>query len=155
MKSIDIKIGSPNEVEQFLEDAKNKKIHLVCFANKQPESYCYRLYNELITATEQKYKFPTLIDKVNKVQDVGCLYPIANMSIIPTYDYNEPQNESKIKHDLKEIIFQANERFMKTDTIVFLLDRNMDIYKTLSNGIYEICGDSKTSLEWLRTIVFC
>jgi hypothetical protein len=155
MKSIDIKIGSANMFDQFLEEAKNKNSHLVCIANKQPQSYCYRIYNELITGIEQKNKFQILIDKVNKVQDVGCLYPFANMSIIPTYEYNNPQNEAKLKHDLKEIIFQANERFMKTDTIVFLLDSGSINYNILSKEINELFEADNTKLEELRTIVLC
>lgn len=154
MESINIKIGSSKEYEKYLEGVKNKKNHLVCVASIQEESYCFRLYRELVPK-EQQNKFESLIEKVNKVQDVGCLYPISNLSIIPGYDYNSSENESKIKHDLKEIILQANEKLIKTDTIVFLLDSNTNIYNTLSKGINEIFNDNKTPLEWLRTIVLC
>ena len=155
MKSIDIKIGSTNEYHQYIEDAKKKKIQLVCVASIQEESYCAKLYKELIVAKDQLNRFASLIEKVNRGQGVGCLYSIANLSIIPQYDYNDQKNVNKIKHDLREIIYQANEKLMKTDTIVFLLDNNTLSYNILSKNIKEIFSDNKTPLECLQTIILC
>lgn len=157
MSNVNIQIDISKSYEECITEAVKKTIHLVCIASTKESSYCLRLYRDLAPEIEFS-QIAVSIGKVNQTKEVGCLYPYSNLSLIPAFDDKSSENENILAKNIAELIFEANERYIKSTTLVFLLDDPMINYNNLSVAIDKVISDKSLSesgkkLKWLKSII--
>lgn len=157
MSNIKIQIDISKSYNEYIVEAEKKIIHLACIASTRESSYCLRLYNALAPEIDLS-KITSSIERVNKTKEVGCLYPYANLSIIPSFDDKSSENEKILAKNMAELIFEANERYIKSTTLVFLLDDPTINYNNLSIAIDKVISEKSLSesskkLKWLKSII--
>ena len=156
MSNIKIHIDITKGFDEYIAEAAKKMIHLVCVASTKEDSYCFRLYKQL--APEIAFsQITTSIERVNNTKEVGCLFPYANLSILPSLDSESTDNENILEKNIAELIFEANERYIKSTNLVFLLDDPMINYNNLSVAINKVISEkslleSGKKLKWLKSI---
>jgi hypothetical protein len=116
------KISEPlfsNELILF----QKKLIHIVCMADRDEDSYCMQYLNICKLSTKDSNLY---IDEVNKKNELGCLYPQYNLSIIPSIDLtNDLVNKSdQIETYLTDALINANELYYKCDTMLFVFEKS-------------------------------
>lgn len=157
MSNVKIEIEISKGYEDYMEQASKKMIHLVCIASLEENSYCFRLYKDLVPQIKIS-DISNSIQNVNTAKEVGCLFPYANLSIIPSSDLELGLSENILVKYLTELIFEANERYVKSSTLVFILDSPMINYKTLSVALdkvisHRILSETGKKLNWLDRII--
>lgn len=113
---------NPNLFLEAVNSLENGKNHVACFASDLPESYCQRLVYEGTNMIPGP-----LVDRVNKARDVGCLFPHFNLSILPTVDAKSPEASIFLIKSLKELIFEANEKYVHADQILIMMDPEINL----------------------------
>ena len=157
MSNVKIEIEISKGYEDYLKQASKKMIHLVCVASLEENSYCFRLYKDLVPQIKIS-DISKSIQKVNVAKEVGCLFPYANLSIIPSFDLELGLNENLLVKYLSELIFEANEQYVKSSTLVFILDSPMINYKNLSVALdkvisHKVLSETGKKLNWLDRII--
>ena len=137
--------------EQLIEEVKGKKIHLACEANEKPESTCRNLLTRFLEGKDLENSLTSLL-KVNKLEQAGSLYPKANITIYPSYIYSIQQNKKRMEKDMFELIFEANEKYLKTKTLVILIEKKDDV-PFFYNAIKQIVSDYSPKVTWLKNII--
>jgi hypothetical protein len=153
-KEIDISIYALGDYENFLKDAKEKKIHIACIASLDEASYCFKLFRELVPGL-QTTEIKSIIEKVITIKDVGSLYPDAYLSFLPPTQDDPDNTDSNLTSQITELIFEANEKFIKSGCMVFLLDDNKLDYKRLSKAIEKSISGNWKEIRWLKKIILC
>jgi hypothetical protein len=151
---IDIRIDPSGNIEEFLKEAKEKKIHIACLASLDETSYSFKFYQALIPS-HKSVEIKSNIEKVILSKEVGSLYPYAYLSFIPKFSLESEVNDAKWIDFLSELIFEANEKYIKSSCIVFLLDDNSIDYKRLSKLIDKATVENWKKITWLKTIILC
>jgi hypothetical protein len=153
MSKIEIKIDASGLYEQYINDGKSKKIHLACFASLNQKSHCWKIFKELLPSLEEA-KVISSIERVIGSQEVGSLFPYANLSILPPL-IDGKQHHINLVHFISELIMEANEKYIKSGCIVFLLDEDSVNYKPIQKAIEAVILENTTEIKWLKTLKIC
>jgi hypothetical protein len=151
---IDISINPSGNYESFLNEAKGKKIHIACIASLDEESTCFRLFRELVPGLETN-EIKSSIEKVIKLKEVGCLYPDAYLSFLPPVLEDSDHSDLILTSHITELIFEANEKYIKSTCLVFLIDENKIDYKRLSKSIEKSVSENWKKVKWLKKVILC
>ncbi len=94
---------------------KTNKIHIVC-----PALYKNAICSKLLSVylNRNVYDVKHFCDAVNSKIEAGCLYPSHSITLIPI---SETLNVAKCAQD----ILLANEKYFKTDQIIFAFDSEL------------------------------
>lgn len=141
--------------DKYVRLLKAGKIHVACFASDQPGSCCQQAVRA-VTQLNPK----SLVDKVNQADDVGCLHPIAKISILPRFQPERDDAQQHLIRNLRELIYEGNEKYIRCEHIVLLLDSTEKLnYNLLAVALrLAMDGDPATGEsvpkkpEWLRRI---
>jgi hypothetical protein len=100
-----------------------KLIHIVCQADKNSGSYCMQYLNECQFSIDKSVKY---IDQVNQKNEVGCLYPKYNLSLIPNIDLTSDlqSKQHQLEIYLTDAIINANELYYKSETMLFVFEKS-------------------------------
>ena len=130
-----------------------KLIHIVCQADKNPDSYCMKYLNECQDLSAPANDF---IDHVNKNNEVGCLYPKYNLSLIPNIDLTSDiiSKLDQLEFYLTDVIINANELYYKCETILFVFEQVNTPDTHAMNQIFERLIEKHASkVKHLNTIL--
>jgi hypothetical protein len=152
MYKVDIDRSEKNET--YIQEAKNKQIHLACWASLSDESYCSRLFKELMPALETS-KVTSSIKRVIESREAGSLYPYAYLTILPLEQPDVEKKDSNWIKYISELIVEANEKYIKCDSIVFLLDEKSVNVEYLEEVIEKVLNQHSQDIKWLKKIVLC
>ena len=149
---IDISINTTRNYEDYVNEAKQKKIHIACIASLNEDSYCFNLFRELCNGLEITNMISS-IEKVINLKEVGTLYPDAYLSFIPPVDSMKGEFDPILTSHISELILEANEKFIKSSCIVFIIDDLSVDYKSLSKSIEKAISGGKKKIRWLKKII--
>lgn len=94
-------------------------IHIVCPALKKASVCSHLLLNKCNMDIAEIGK---LCDLVNYKKHTGCLYPKFKVTIFPIYDVIKDLDVDKEVTKIIKDIIEANEVYLKSDTISFIVD---------------------------------
>lgn len=149
---IEIKINASGNYEEFLLEAKAKKIHIACVASLDEESYCFKYFKDLVMGLE-KSKIKASIEKVIKLKEVGSLYPDAYLSFLPPVEENTDNEDTILTSYISELIFEANEKYIKAASLVIMIDNPSIDYKRISKSIDKAISENWKKIKWLKKII--
>lgn len=149
---IEIKINASDNYEEFLLEAKAKKIHIACVASLEEERYCFKCFKDLVTGLEIS-KIKSSIKKVINLKEVGTLYPDAYLSFLPPVEESKDNDDSIFTAHISELIFEANEKYIKAPCIVIMLDNHSIDYKRISQSIDKAISENWKKIKWLKKII--
>lgn len=151
MENLLLEIGLFENISLLEILLKDKKVHLVCMASKDPSSHFFRLIDRF-APPNIKAKFDETVDLINHSSEVASLYPGVYLSFLPQLNYNEMENTHKHERVFNELIFNANEELIKKERMVILLDQEYLDYNRAAELIKKSVLDNGNLLKWLRHI---
>lgn len=136
---LDIQIKIP----QFL----NKEIHVVCMATI---NFPVDASPFLIATKIPDSQLRLFCEKVNLVNESGCLYPKFNLTIVPKFI--QSNDKSQLYKILKDIVM-ANETYFMSDSIYFDLKSVLGFeYETITEEIVKFFEESVGEIKYLKNV---
>lgn len=132
-----------SRVLQFL----NKEIHVVCMASV---NFPVDMSSYLLATKIPDLQLIEFCEKVNVVNESGCLYPKFNLTIVPKVI--QSNDKSQLYIILKDVVM-ANEKYFKTDTIYFDLKSVLGLeYDTITEEIVKFFEESVGEIKYLKNV---
>jgi hypothetical protein len=106
------------EIKDRMYQFANNDIHVVCLANSDSDSFASLF---LSSVKVQQSNIDAFCNKVNSLNETGCLFPKHYMTLIPKSI--SKMSELICLHLLKDVLV-ANEQYFKSETILFAIDED-------------------------------
>ena len=143
--------------EELIEQLKDKKIHVICKANSNNNAIVEQLRKKIFVASngnEDRSKVVKLIDLANEKKEAALLYPSYYIGIYPTDSYESDQEfKAKFKVYLHDLFIIANEKYLRSKTIVFVMEYETLAYaKTLVKLMDEFISENRSEIKYLQEV---
>ena len=106
------------EIKERMHQFANNDIHVVSLANSDLDSFASQF---LSSVKVQQSNIDAFCNKVNSLNETGCLFPKHYMTLIPKSI--SKMSELICLHLLKDVLV-ANEQYFKSETILFAIDED-------------------------------
>lgn len=143
--------------EELITQLKDKKIHVICQANSNDNAIVEELRKKIFLASnndEDRSKVLKLIDLTNEKKEAALLYPSYYIGIYPTDSYEtEKEFVAKFKVYLNDLFIIANEKYLRSKTIVFVMEYETLAYaKTLVKLMDEFISENRSEIKYLQEV---
>ncbi len=143
--------------EELIEQLKDKKIHVICQANSNDNAKVEELRKKITISTnddDDRSKVLKLIDLANEKKEAALLYPSYYIGIYPTDSYETEQEIiAKFKVYLHDLFIIANEKYLRSKTIVFVMEYETLAYaKTLVKLMDEFISENRSEIKYLQDV---
>ena len=143
--------------EELITQLKDKKIHVICQANSNDNAIVEELRKKIFLASnndEDRSKVLKLIDLTNEKKEAALLYPSYYIGIYPTDSYEtEKEFVAKFKVYLNDLFIIANEKYLRSKTIVFVMEYDTLAYaKTLVKLMDEFISENRSEIKYLQEV---
>ena len=143
--------------EELITQVKDKKIHVICQANSNDNAIVEELRKKIFLASnndEDRSKVLKLIDLTNEKKEAALLYPSYYIGIYPTDSYEtEKEFVAKFKVYLNDLFIIANEKYLRSKTIVFVMEYETLAYaKTLVKLMDEFISENRSEIKYLQEV---
>jgi hypothetical protein len=143
--------------EELIAQLKDKKIHVICQANSNDNAIVEELRKKIFVASngnEDRSKVVKLIDLANEKKEAALLYPSYYIGIYPTDSYESEQEFiTKFKVYLHDLFIIANEKYLRSKTIVFVMEYETLAYaKTLVKLMDEFISENRSEIKYLQEV---
>ena len=143
--------------EELITQLKDKKIHVICQANSNDNAIVEELRKKIFLASnndEDRSKVLKLIDLTNEKKVAALLYPSYYIGIYPTDSYEtEKEFVAKFKVYLNDLFIIANEKYLRSKTIVFVMEYETLAYaKTLVKLMDEFISENRSEIKYLQEV---
>lgn len=143
--------------EELIEQLKDKKIHVICQANSNDNAKVEELRKKITVSTnddDDRFKVLKLIDLANEKKEAALLYPSYYIGIYPTDSYESEQEFiAKFKVYLHDLFIIANEKYLRSKTIVFVMEYETLAYaKTLVKLMDEFISENRSEIKYLQDV---
>ena len=143
--------------EDLIAQLKDKKIHIICQANSNDNAIVEELRKKIIVASngnEDRSNVVKLIDLANEKKEAALLYPSYYIGIYPTDSYESEQEFiAKFKVYLHDLFIIANEKYLRSKTIVFVMEYETLAYaKTLVKLMEDVISENKSEIKYLQEV---
>ena len=143
--------------EELITQLKDKKIHVICQANSNDNAIVEELRKKIFLASnndEDRSKVLKLIDLTNEKKEAALLYPSYYIGIYPTDSYEtEKEFVVKFKVYLNDLFIIANEKYLRSKTIVFVMEYETLAYaKTLVKLMDEFISENRSEIKYLQEV---
>lgn len=143
---------TPNlyKTSEILNFPKNK-IHIVCSALKKNSICSYLLLNHCNMDIAEIGKY---CDLVNYKKESGCLYPKYNITLFPKFEVFDGSNITEHANKIARDIIEANEVYLKSSTILFIVDDSDWNNPLILKENLEKALKDKKHLQYLKEVFF-
>jgi len=143
--------------EELIAQLKDKKIHVICKADSNDNAIVEELRKNIFVVSsgnEDRSKVIKLIDLANEKKEAALLYPSYYIGIYPTDSYETEQEFiAKFKVYLHDLFIIANEKYLRSKTIVFVMEHETLAYaKTLVKLMDEFISENKSEIKYLQEV---
>ena len=143
--------------EELITQLKDKKIHVICQANSNDNAIVEELRKKIFVASnddEDRTKVLKLIELANEKKEAALLYPSYYIGIYPTDSYeSEKEFVAKFKVYLNDLFIIANEKYLRSKTIVFVMEYETLAYaKTLVKLMDEFISENRSEIKYLQEV---
>ena len=143
--------------EELIGQLKDRKIHVICQANTNDNAIVEELRKKIFVASyndEDRTKVLKLIDLANEKKEAALLYPSYYIGIYPTDSYeSEKEFIAKFKVYLHDLFIIANEKYLRSKTVVFVMEYETLAYaKTLVKLMEDVISENKSEIKYLQEV---
>ena len=143
--------------EELITQLKDKKIHVICQANTNDNAIVEELRKKIFVASngnEDRSKVVKLIELANEKKEAALLYPNYYIGIYPNDSYESEQEFiTKFKVYLHDLFKIANEKYLRSKTIVFVIEHETLVYsKTLIKLMNEFISENRSEIKYLQEV---
>jgi ssDNA-binding Zn-finger/Zn-ribbon topoisomerase 1 len=143
--------------EELIAQLKDKKIHVICKADNNDNAIVEELRKKIFVASngnEDRSKVIKLIDLANEKKEAALLYPSYYIGIYPTDSYEtEEEFIAKFKVYLHDLFIIANEKYLRSKTIVFVMEHETLAYaKTLVKLMNDFISKNRSEIKYLQEV---
>ena len=143
--------------EELITQLKDKKIHVICQANSNDNAKVEELRKKITISTnddDDRSKVLKLIDLANEKKEAALLYPSYYIGIYPTDSYETEQEFiAKFKVYLYDLFIIANEKYLRSKTIVFVMEYETLAYaKTLVKLMDDFISENRSEIKYLQEV---